>query len=221
MDTWVEMHLEEIRHGCNGRTEAWVQRQHKMNFTTWNQQQGIPPYGETDEARLASGPSSKINLMAWIRYQYRFHTKQKDGKSAAQNSCVRYEGIDEATGETKTYYGQIEEIRELDYGGELQIPIFLCQWVKPKAIVVDEYGLTTVELQSVGYKDDQWVLANRVAQVAYYAKPKDPKRHVVVTGNQRIVGADGVPSLRVVSETVIFSGFSPSFNFLDSKVPRF
>jgi hypothetical protein len=56
--------------------------------------------------------------------------------------------------ETKTYYGQIEEIWELDYDGDLQIPIFRCQWVKPKAVVVDEYGLTTVELQSVGYKDD-------------------------------------------------------------------
>jgi hypothetical protein len=33
-------------------------------------------------------------------------------------------------------------------------PIFRCQWVKPKVVVVDEYGLTTVELQSVGYKDD-------------------------------------------------------------------
>ena len=76
MDTWVEMHLEEIRRGCNGRTEAWVQRQHKMNFTTWIQQQGIPPYGETDEARLASGPSSQIT--SWHGYDingYRFHTK--------------------------------------------------------------------------------------------------------------------------------------------------
>jgi hypothetical protein len=57
--------------------------------------------------------------------------------------------------ETKTYYEPIEEIWELDYGGDLQIPIFWCQWVKPKAVVVDEYGLTTVELQSFGYKDDK------------------------------------------------------------------
>jgi len=41
--------------------------------------------------------------------------------------------------------------------------MFQCQWVKPNAVVVDEYGLTTVELESVGYKDDEWVLANRVA----------------------------------------------------------
>jgi hypothetical protein len=47
-------------------------------------------------------------------------------------------------------------------------------------VVVDDYGLTTVDLQSVGYKDDEWVLANRVVQVAYYAKPKDSNKHVVV-----------------------------------------
>jgi hypothetical protein len=59
---------------------------------------------------------------------------------------------------------------------------------------VDDYGLTTVELQSVGYKDDQWVLASDVAQVAYYVMPEDNRKHVVVSGKQRIVGADGVES---------------------------
>ena len=49
-----------------------------------------------------------------------------------------------------------------------------------------------MEIGSVGYKDDQWVLANRVTQVAYYLKPRDSKKHVVVSGKQRIVGADGV-----------------------------
>jgi hypothetical protein len=63
----------------------------------------------------------------------------------------------------KSYYGQIEEIWELDCGGDLQIPIFRCQWDKLKAVVVDDYGLTTIDLQSVSYKDDEWVLANRVA----------------------------------------------------------
>jgi len=60
---------------------------------------------------------------------------------------------------------------------------------------VDDYRLTTVELQSVGYKDDQWVLATEVAQVAYYVMLEDNRRHVVVLGKQRIVGADGVQSL--------------------------
>jgi hypothetical protein len=36
---------------------------------------------------------------------YMFHTKEKDKKSVAQNSGVRYEGIDESTRQTKTYFG--------------------------------------------------------------------------------------------------------------------
>ena len=59
---------------------------------------------------------------------------------------------------------------------------------------MDDYGLTTVELQSVGYKDDQWVLATKVTQVAYYVLPEDNRRHVVVSGKHRIMGADGVQS---------------------------
>ena len=59
---------------------------------------------------------------------------------------------------------------------------------------MDDYGLTTVELQSVGYKDDEWVLATKVAQVTYYVMPEDNRRHMVVSGKQRIMGADGVQS---------------------------
>jgi len=57
---------------------------------------------------------------------------------------------------------------------------------------MDDYGLTTMELQSVDYKDDQWVLASRYAQVAYWPMPKDSKKHAVVSRKQRIVGADEV-----------------------------
>jgi hypothetical protein len=60
-----------------------------MNFMTWIKQQGIPPYGETDEARLTSDPSTQIT--SWQGYDingYRFHTKENDKKGAAQNSSV-------------------------------------------------------------------------------------------------------------------------------------
>ena len=51
-----------------------------------------------------------------------------------------------------------------------------------------------MNLQSIGFKDDEWVQATEVSQVAYYAYPPDPRRHVIVSGKQRIVGADGVQS---------------------------
>jgi hypothetical protein len=59
---------------------------------------------------------------------------------------------------------------------------------------MDNYGLTTVELQSVGYKDDQWVLTSKVTQVAHYVMPEDNRKHMVVSGKQRIMVADGVQS---------------------------
>ena len=59
---------------------------------------------------------------------------------------------------------------------------------------MDKCGLTTIELQSADYKCGQWVLASHIVQVAYYVKPNDDKRHVVVSGKQRIMGADGVQS---------------------------
>ena len=75
----------------------------------WIKHQGIPCYGESDELRLAYGLSSQIT--SWQGYDingYRFLTKEKDKKSVAQNNGVRYRGIDEATGDTKAYFGQIE-----------------------------------------------------------------------------------------------------------------
>lgn len=59
---------------------------------------------------------------------------------------------------------------------------------------MDSYGLTIMDLKSISYKDDPWVVATDVAQVAYYVYPEDLIRHVVVSRKQRIVGADGVQS---------------------------
>jgi hypothetical protein len=69
----------------------------------------------------------------------------------AQNNGIRYEGNNESTWQSRKYYGVIQDIWELDYSGNLQIIAFRCQRVKTMGVVVDEYGLNTVELQSVGY----------------------------------------------------------------------
>ena len=110
MEKWVEKHLAHIRSTAPaGRTEGWVLRQHKINFKTWIQEQDIPPHADTEESRLVSGPRSQITM--WQGYDingYRFHTKEKDKKSASQNSGVRYEGINVVPGQLKTYYGQIQ-----------------------------------------------------------------------------------------------------------------
>ncbi|WVZ82866.1 hypothetical protein U9M48_030076 [Paspalum notatum var. saurae] len=100
-------------------------------------------------------------------------------------------------GQQVTYFGIIDDIWELDYGLNIQIPIFKCQWVKhPQRVEVDNYGLTSVDLANVGYKDDPWVLARRVAQVFYILDPSQKKqKHIVASSKQSIIGVDGVDDI--------------------------
>src|SRR5205814_4682790 len=62
--------------------------------------------------------------------------------------------------------GFIEDIIELDYGRNLQVPVFKCKWARvPNGVEVDNYGFTIVDLNVAGYKNDPWILADNVAQV--------------------------------------------------------
>jgi hypothetical protein len=102
-----------------------------------------------------------------------------------------------------SYYGVIEEIWELEYG-PLNIPVFLCQWVKltGDGIRKDQYGMIIVDLTKIGFKDEPFVIAKNVHQVFYVkdmtSKPKnenpegpqEPKRHIVLPGKRVIVGVE-------------------------------
>nr|XP_015616109.1 uncharacterized protein LOC107279330 [Oryza sativa Japonica Group] len=116
--------------------------------------------------RLACGPSSIVN--SWQGYDingFTLSTTTKDMKSTAQNSGIRVEAID-TSGEKRSYYGTIQEIWELDYGLNIQIPVLHCEWVKDTTgVSVDDYGLTIVDHSKTGHKDDPWVLAERMAQI--------------------------------------------------------
>jgi hypothetical protein len=142
---------------------------------------------------------------------YTFYTRSQDKKRTNQNSGVRIEAID-TNSQSNSYFGYIKEIWELDYG-PLKIPLFRCQWVKltGKGIDIDAYGMTTIELKELGYRDKRFVLAKDVTQVLYMkdmsSKPKkdksskstkhkseddDPKHHIVLVDKRKLVGVDDV-----------------------------
>jgi hypothetical protein len=112
----------------------------------------------TDEIRnLATGP-----LFTVTRYEamdingYTFYTMAQDKKSIYQNSgvCVRAivdDNNDDDDMETGTYYGDIDEIWELDYVG-LKVALFRCRWVTNGKRVVskDKYGYVSVDLWVFG-----------------------------------------------------------------------
>ena len=130
-------------------------------------------------------------------------------RSTNQNSGVRIDGTD-PNGNIQTYYGRIEEIWELDYAPNFKVPLFRCQWwvkLTGGGVTVDkEYGMTTVDLNNIGYKDEPFVLAADVSQVFYVkdmstkskrGKNKDInsminelKHHIVLSGKINIVGIE-------------------------------
>ena len=70
-------------------------------------------------------------------------------------------------------------------------------------VTKDQYGMTIVDLNNLGYRDEPFVLAQDVTQVFYIkdisSKPKkgikkqknhEPKRHIVLSGKRNIVGVD-------------------------------
>jgi hypothetical protein len=110
--------------------------------------------------------------------------------------CVRAvadDSHDDDDTETNTYYGQIEEICELDYVG-LKVALFQCRWVTngKRAVGKDIYGYVNVDLQVFGYKNKPFVFANDVEQVFYVTDLAKKNWYVVMLRNKRIVGVENV-----------------------------
>ena len=81
-----------------------------------------------------------------------------------------------------------------------------------KGVDIDEYGMTTVDLKELGFRDEPFVLAKDVTQVFYMqdmsSKPKkdksrnksakdksdgdEPKHHIVLASKRKIVGVNDV-----------------------------
>ena len=157
-EPYILEHLADFRRKNQGRAEGWIMKEHRRSFATWLMDRNIIEGDSTEQKSmnlLASGPS--IQATSWQAYDingYTLYTKQKDKKSVAQNSGIRIEALD-PLGQNTTYFGFIEEIWKLDYGARLQIPFFKCKRVKhPNGVTVDGYGLTTVDLNNVGHKDE-------------------------------------------------------------------
>jgi hypothetical protein len=115
---------------------------------------------------------------------YTFCTEQRDKKSTYQNSGVRVDA-DDVTGQDKSmYYGQIQEIWELDFHG-FKIPLFLCNWVRAiMGVVKDKYWFISVDLNCQGYKSETFVLAKHIAQVFYVSDTTNKRNKVVIPGNR-------------------------------------
>jgi hypothetical protein len=78
------------------------------------------------------------------------------------------------------YYGQIQEIWELDFHG-FKIHLFRCNWIDAiKGDVKDKYMFISIDLNHQGYKSESFVLAKHVAQVFYVPDTTNKRLKLVI-----------------------------------------
>ncbi|XP_039776218.1 uncharacterized protein LOC120643811, partial [Panicum virgatum] len=205
VDPYIEEHKKILLSNFPEKSEAWITREHMNTFCSWLRKHLMHNMDISEQLfLLARGPS--WNILTYQGYEINgntFYTIAQDKKSTNKNSGVRMDATDN-NGKKDTYYGYIEEIWELDYGPNFKVPLFRCQWVKLSGggVTKDEYGMTIVDLNNLGYRDEPFVLVQDVAQVFYIkdmsSKPKkginkqkdEPKRHIVLSGKRNIVGVE-------------------------------
>ncbi|KAK1650622.1 hypothetical protein QYE76_068427, partial [Lolium multiflorum] len=208
---YFEKHKNILRSDNPGKPESWIRKAHMETFGGWLRKHLMNDNDVGDQLyMLAKTPSSTITTFQGYEINGNtFYTIAQDKKSTNQNSGVRFDAATE-NGQKVTYYGYIEEIWELDYGPSFKVPLFRCKWFKLTGggVKVDEqYGMTMVDFNNLGYLDEPFVLAKDVAQVFYVkdmsSKPRkrkdkktistscdDPKRHIVLSGKRNIVGVE-------------------------------
>jgi hypothetical protein len=142
---------------CNPKkSEDLIAREHQNNFGSWlrlqimDQDAGVQPVDINPDSIeilqiLASRPSTTIHrYTSYDINGYIFYTRAQDNKKTNQNSGVRTDAYD-CDGNRETYYGFIEEIRELEYRENLKVTLFCCHWTRlPNGVNTDKYGMTTV-----------------------------------------------------------------------------
>jgi len=95
---------------------------------------------------------------------------------------------------SKTYYGVIKDILELNYHHQGKIVLFKCDWidnrVRDKWVKIDKFGVTMVNFKhlfNTGDKelDEPFIFASQATQVYYVQDPIDADWFAVLKSKQR------------------------------------
>ncbi|GKA64200.1 putative transposase-associated domain-containing protein [Tanacetum coccineum] len=191
--SYIERYKHVLKTKNLGKRIALLENEHNKSFAKWLR--------EEVERELAISKDSVSETVRWISYGprativkyeayningYTFRMKSNDG-IVYQNSGVSVKVVDlhiskeVATIRKAFYYGVLQEIWVLDYRFR-QIPLFKCDWVNHKAGGVKHdpnLGYTLVDLNSLGHKDDPFILASQARQVFYVKDQIDKKLSIV------------------------------------------
>jgi hypothetical protein len=183
---YLDEHKEVLLRDNPGCNESWLANEHMRKFIgSFRDQISQTLDTQTSEylKKLAHGPI--FTVVTYQRYDingYTFYTKQQDKKSTYQNSGVRVDAYDAMSQVKNMYYGQIQEIWEIDFHG-FKIPLFHCNWVDAtRGVVHEKYRFISVDLNHQGYKLEPFMLAKHVAQLFYVLDTTNKRLKVVIPG---------------------------------------
>src|SRR4051812_33239377 len=130
---YIDQHENILRLKNPEQFEVFIKKEHMRTFSGWLQNHLTGNKTIEEELYLLSGTPS-LTIMSFKGYEINgntFYTIAQDEKSTNQNSGVRF---DDAINNKKkvTYYGYIEEIWELDYGPDFNVPVQMVQYERGK-----------------------------------------------------------------------------------------
>ncbi|XP_042400652.1 uncharacterized protein LOC121990613 [Zingiber officinale] len=149
-----------------------------------------------DLRSIARGPNViGIRYEKFISNGFRFHTKEVECKRKTQNYGVTVRATTSSYSSVKDhnpvlseldYYGILQNVIELDYGGGRKVILFECKWVsKGKRLKLDEDGFVLANFKNVRHNNEPYILASQVMQVFYVEDPIDCDWHAIITTDAR------------------------------------
>nr|GEU29984.1 hypothetical protein [Tanacetum cinerariifolium] len=165
---YIERHKQVLKTKNPGKRIALLENKHSKSFAKWLREEVIYTCNEIQVERERELAISKYSVSETV-------------------SGVSVEAVDLhiskefSTTRKAFYYEVLQEIWVLDYRFR-QIPFFKCDWVNHKAGEVKHYpnlGYTSVDLNSLGHKDDLFILASQARQVFYVKDQIDKKLSIV------------------------------------------
>nr|ABA98446.1 transposon protein, putative, CACTA, En/Spm sub-class [Oryza sativa Japonica Group] len=184
---YIEEHLALVRARNIGKSDTWITRHHIDTFPAWLRQHLMGNESINQQlAFLARGPSGSIATFQGYEINgYTFYTRAQDMKTRTKTALF-----------VSMPWDTMEQLPHIT------VPLFRCQWVRLTGggVMIDDSGMTTIDLNKVGYSDEPFVLANDVTQVFFVKDmsskgkkgrgPDEPKRQVVLAGKRKIVGVE-------------------------------
>ncbi|XP_073152786.1 uncharacterized protein [Henckelia pumila] len=202
IDPYIEEHMMELnaRFPYKAKSKKWLQDEHNRTFVNWLRDRVARVDHSTHQISerlkwIARGPNKKVlKYSSYLIDGVTYATKERDHIRVTQNSGVSLvaKTMQVASAKDKNpivsdmvFYGVIEEIWELYYH-KFQVPVFKCNWVENNnGIKVDDFGVTLVNLNRIGFKSDSFILGSQAKQVFYIEDPEDHAWSVVLATPSR------------------------------------